>query len=738
MVHRVFPSKRLLALGPFHWDAVAPWRAGRVALGVVAPLVLGWASGHLEYGAFASLGALPAGFAAFQGVSRSRATAVVAASLGMAVSTFIGATVAGTPWLLLLVVIVYGYLAGLMVCVGPRMSVVVLQWAVGLLIAVGLPLPPAHAALRTALVLGGGLFQAALVAGTWALRPGDSERVVLAASYRALAHYAAEAAAGRLEAPPAIAFPAITNLADPNPLLPIAVRLMLLDLLEQAERIRASLAALAMGAASAHREDPEVVRHLASGVAGALDLIAGALDARRAERAVRIRDVSRRVAALTVAPDVARRWAGEALLGQLRAVAQILRRLDGAPRPEDTDGRAHDAGGQTALSQPDDGIAAALVTLRANLTPSTETGRHALRLAAVAGLAEMLVQATGLASGRWAVLTVFLVLKPDYVSTLTRGVHRAVGTALGAALGVAAVQLGQLGQGGLVVAAGISIVTAYAVFDASYLVFSVFITSFIVVLLEILGIAAFATAGARLVDTAIGAGLAIMAFMVWPTWGGLSACEKFGQLLDAHGEYTTALLRKLGQRSRADRARLRILQQAARRARGEAEASAVRLSQEPSHPPLTPDVAATIIAAVRRLAHAELALHALSAARGDGNPQDDATARRLEALAEAVGATLSQLALSLNTLERPRPLPALRPLQVGLRDEPGVDLTLVDVIDGLVDAIDTIEAILRKHLASPVSGGSARHPERHSPGRLGSRRLRRLGPPRHRRRQRHR
>src|SRR2546426_1086192 len=102
-----------------------------------------------------------------------------------------------------------------------------------------------------------------------------------------------------------------------------------------------------------------------------------------------------------------------------------------------------------------------MVTLRDNLTPATEAGRHALRLAAVAGLAEVLVQATGLPSGRWVVLTIFLVLKPDYASTLLRGVHRAVGTALGAILGVVAAQLGQLGQGGLVVAAGASIAAAW-------------------------------------------------------------------------------------------------------------------------------------------------------------------------------------------------------------------------------------------------------------------------------------
>ena len=49
----------LLALGPFRWRSVAPWRAARVAAGVVVPLAIGWWSGHIDLGAFAALGAFP-------------------------------------------------------------------------------------------------------------------------------------------------------------------------------------------------------------------------------------------------------------------------------------------------------------------------------------------------------------------------------------------------------------------------------------------------------------------------------------------------------------------------------------------------------------------------------------------------------------------------------------------------------------------------------------------------------
>jgi hypothetical protein len=76
--------RRTLALfGPFHWSALSPSRAGRVALGVALPLAVGWSTGHTGYGAYMALGALPAGFASLQGETRSRVTAVALASIGM-------------------------------------------------------------------------------------------------------------------------------------------------------------------------------------------------------------------------------------------------------------------------------------------------------------------------------------------------------------------------------------------------------------------------------------------------------------------------------------------------------------------------------------------------------------------------------------------------------------------------------------------------------------------------------
>src|SRR5207244_10565658 len=63
-------------------------------------------------------------------------------------------------------------------------------------------------------------------------------------------------------------------------------------------------------------------------------------------------------------------------------------------------------GGVAPMTRASAAILSAFATLRANMTTRTEAGRHALRLALVAALAEVLVQAAGFYQGRWATLTV--------------------------------------------------------------------------------------------------------------------------------------------------------------------------------------------------------------------------------------------------------------------------------------------------------------------------------------------
>ena len=692
MTPTAFAWRKVAQLGPFSTELLAPARAARVTLGVVLPLIVGWQSGHLTYGAFMALGALPAGFASFQGATRSRVVAVVVASLGMAVSTFVGTVAAATaPWLLVPIIGVWGYLAGLSVCLGPRWSVAVLQWSVALLIAVGLPQGPSEAAVRAGLVLAGGLLQTLLVAAAWTLRPGRTERIAFAASYRDLANYASEIAQGVSAPPPPMPSPARAAVEDPNPLLARDLQLLYIDLVEETERIRASLAALAVQVRQ-HANGVDDLRAFMTQAAAALNLLATEPGKTRAQRESTLRELDQRLEPLTIAGHTTWRWSGEALLGQLRAVARMIAAID-APRGS----VAVTVGtGAEASLRPRNEIASSLATLRANVTTTSEAGRHALRLALVTALAEGFVQATGLYQGRWATLTIFLVLKPDYASTLYRGSQRALGTAVGAAAGALVVVLAHHSHGAWVAAAGVAIAIAYAVFDASYLLFSVFLTMFIVVLLVMIGSPAVSTAEARIYETFIGAGFALGAYMAWPTWERTTAAETFARLTDAHRGYVAALFRVFAHPGSVDTAELRALQLAARRARSDAEAAATRLADEPADGGFPPELAALLVAAVGRLAHTELTLHALALTL---DPPIAASAAPIDHLNTAISDGLSRITLGLRTLRAPAPIPALRPIYSELTATPVLrDTPLVAIADQLVDAINTLDAAVRARL----------------------------------------
>ncbi len=135
-----------LDFGAFRWRDLALGQAVRATIGVLTPLIIGVVTGKVEFGSYAALGALPAGFISFRGVSRTRVLAVLSAAAGMAVSTFVGATTAaGRPWLLVPIVFAWAYLAGILASLGPTVLAVTLQWPIALLIASALPLGPGPA-----------------------------------------------------------------------------------------------------------------------------------------------------------------------------------------------------------------------------------------------------------------------------------------------------------------------------------------------------------------------------------------------------------------------------------------------------------------------------------------------------------------------------------------------------------------------------------------------------------------
>jgi uncharacterized membrane protein YccC len=704
-----------LDAGQFRWRDATPGRAARAAFGVAVPLALGLATRHVEYGTFAALGAQPAGVVSFQGVTRSRIMLVTVAVAGMAVSTFVGATVASAaPWLMPVVIALWAYAAGVCAALGPTALIVALQWPVAVLIASAVPLGPEPALVRAGLVVAGGLWQAVLVISTWTISRGAAERAAMAASYAALGQYASRLSTDRGVPPPPEALPGTRALRDPNPLMRSDARRHLTDLMVEAERIRTTLTVAAGASAGGGAPGADRAALLAA-VAGALDEIAAALRARPADRAGHLAAAR---AVLGPDPRVAGHawtWAGESLHGQVRGTIRMAQRLNDAepvrgsrpPRPA-VRPPAHDL----------------LVTLRANLTTSSEAGRHALRLAVVTGLTAVLARALGLAHGYWAVLTALLVLRPDYGSTLYRGVQRAGGTVLGAGVGLAIVLVGRLGPAALVAGVALCMFAAFALLTVNYLFFSVFLTAFVVVELDLLGLPADQTAPDRLIATALGTALALLAFVAWPTWERTTASEKFARLFLAQSRFASLLLRAYTRPDGPDLARARTEKLAARRARSGAEVSADRIADEPERPPVTHDLAQALVSSGHRMALAALAVEAATreeyaALRRDPVPvaagtappapqpaQPSATAPpdglqdQLDRFADLVRQSGVQLAEALRRPGPPGPLPPLRELQSALYPA-GASGALMVATDGLTDALNTTADVLRQHLGRP-------------------------------------
>lgn len=158
-----------------------------------------------------------------------------------------------------------------------------------------------------------------------------------------------------------------------------------------------------------------------------------------------------------------------------------------------------------------------LTTVRSHLGITTDHGQHALRLAITAALAESAALLLGLAHPYWAALTAVLVLKTEHVLTVRRALDRIGGTAVGILLGLPLAALVHFGPAALLIGAGVAITLGYTVFSANYFLYSVFLTAFVVVLLDLFGFGAGQTVVPRLLATLLGGTIALVASHVRPS-----------------------------------------------------------------------------------------------------------------------------------------------------------------------------------------------------------------------------
>lgn len=324
------------------------------------------------------------------------------------------------------------------------------------------------------------------------------------------------------------------------------------------------------------------------------------------------------------------------------------------------------AGLTTSLPLPGTSTTAVHTVLDA-MRAGPATWQPILRLVLCLAVAEAVALIDPVPRPYWIVMTVAIVMKPDFGSVFARAVQRGTGTLVGVVVGSALIAV----AGGLVVP-----ILAIAVFAAllpvaqrrNYGMYATFLTPLIVLLLDLGRSGGGALVVERLVDTAIGCAIVLLiGYLPWPdTWrsrGRLGA--RAASAIDLVRDYVVAALAEGGPSSAAARATGASRQSARRKAYRALADLRTTVQQSLAEPPAISSLAAhwwPALVALERVADAVtgvvVGIHA-----GRARPSADGVA--------AVVAALDSLAARLRgePVEAATPAPRDDPVLAGVSAE---------------------------------------------------------------------
>ncbi|MGW6010739.1 FUSC family protein [Streptomyces sp. NPDC055210] len=514
---------------------------GAVGLAIVIAASL-WAFGP-AVAASSAFGAFQAAIATFQRSWRPRPELALASGTSLAVSTFLGYLTISREPLFLALLVVWTFAAGMSWAAGPTIGLIASSNVAIMLVTVTLPTSVAQAAGHAAMMIVGGIVQAALIV-LFPVRRWGAHRDALADALAAEADYAR-----RLRHDPVASF-------DPLPLMearnaaavtPRQARRRPAELHGArgiAERIRpvlASLADPAMGVpAEGHARDR--VRELLAAAGAILDVAAHSI--RRGEPVT----VPGAALATFRTPDTGSILTGRPYraASRLNTLLQDVLETAGGSTPKGTD-RTPVVGVAPAAPPHRPGsrsrptllalIPTALKAMRKELRGGSPITRHATRVSAVAAAGYVLGTALPLGHGYWAPLTSVMVMRPDFSQTYSRAVARLGGTVVGVAVATAVVRLADPGtylSGALAV---VSAALMYLLMRTGQFAAQGCIAAYVVFLLGMGGEQWTQTVPERVVLTLLGGLLAMIAYAVYPAWETPRLRTRLADWLATQGRY---------------------------------------------------------------------------------------------------------------------------------------------------------------------------------------------------------
>ncbi|MEH2127257.1 FUSC family protein [Nostoc sp.] len=674
--------------------AIASGLRSLFVLGV--PIGIGIITGHTAESAIATMAAWFVGMVNVDGAYRQRAIAMIAATIGVTVMFLIASLVSSHLWLAVPTTFLVIFITGLASLYGNVAASVSLITSIMFVIA--LARFAAFSNLSTliqhcGLCLAGGTWTTVLSLGLWAVRPDVPAIQTVANCYLSLSNFV-DLASQRALNPRArqeweqrflqAQDTVIQNLTSARSVwTTIWTRQrgatlrgnQLLVLIEDINQIVNSVVALSelLAIASEHqlfsRLQPEI-QEVIQQSAIALQMLSQAIA--KGKNSPHLGDLDRSLEALEHQRQVLRsqilnqtinaqtdEYSDLLNLGKITAsLTKLVEQIhtDAEIVTDLSQGKLRNSIAQRDISPPAQPERSTIIdTLRNNFTFDSVLFRHALRLALITTLAELLASLFQLPRGYWITLTALVALKPNFGGTSQTTVQRVVGTILGGIIGIALVLLVKNSLASAVCFL-LLVFVAMSVRSLSYSLFTILLTPAIILLLNIISAGGWEVGVLRIFDSLAGGVLALLgSYLLFPRWERQQLPAQLEKTIRANLAYFQQVIANyLHPEHNAIADSINMLRHQAALENANANAAAQRLFSEPRHIQGEIEPVMTLMIYIRGFFSSVTTL-AEHLREFSGEYQFPEVKR----LADTIVQVLENLADALGQGQPPQPLPAL-------------------------------------------------------------------------------
>ena len=172
-----------------------------------------------------------------------------------------------------------------------------------------------------------------------------------------------------------------------------------------------------------------------------------------------------------------------------------------------------------------------------NLTFSSSTFRHSIRVSIVMMIGFIIAKILDSSHSYWILLTILVISKPGFSLTKQRNYQRLIGTVVGALVGTAILYYVD-DRHVLFIILLFCMIGCYSFQRKNYVVSVLFMTPYILILFNFLGMGSFSLAQERIYDTLIGSGIALLgSYTLFPNWEHQNLKEAMLKTLRANMDY---------------------------------------------------------------------------------------------------------------------------------------------------------------------------------------------------------